>query len=92
MAASSRSSSVAQPSTADATLVTPRQVPKTSGPSSLSRTACAMLAASLFGMPFGDGQLVHVLLPVGLMLLMIAGLKALDAAPRSAIPVESEER
>jgi hypothetical protein len=43
-------------------------------------------------MLLGAGDIAHILLLVSLMLLMLAGLKARDAAVRSALAPESEKR
>jgi hypothetical protein len=43
-------------------------------------------------MLLGIGDLAHIFLLVSLMLLMLAGLKARDAATRSALATEPEKR
>jgi hypothetical protein len=58
----------------------------------LLAVALGLLTAWLLGLLSGAGELVHILLLVGLMLLMIVGLKARDAAMRSTVRSESDER
>ena len=56
----------------------------------LFEAAIVLLAIWLLGMVgvYRVGDLVHVVLLVGLMLLLLAMLKARDAAPASAEPAD----
>lgn len=94
MAASARSSSTVPPS---ANGITPPSV--TSGHTRRPTAPWLLFAAGLVGlvkwvvaMLLGVGDLAHIFLLVSLMLLMLAGLKARDAAARSALAPEPEKR
>jgi hypothetical protein len=60
----------------------------------LLKTALVLLAAWLLGLVglYNIGDLVHVLLLVGLMLLLLAFLRARDAAARRAVGKPTETR
>jgi hypothetical protein len=63
----------------------------TSGPRILVAAALVLLAAWGVALLAGVGGLAHVLLLVGLMLLLMGGLKARDEAMRSALSAKSAE-
>ena len=94
MAASPRTSSSAPPSAGG--LTEPSAGPE---PRRMQTAPRLLLAAGLVGlvkwavaMLLGAGDIAHILLLASLMLLMLAGLKARDAAVRSALAQESEKR
>jgi Flp pilus assembly protein TadB len=94
MAASPRTSSTVPPS---ANGITPPSV--TSGPTRRLTAPRLLFAAGLVGlikwvvaMLLGVGDIAHVFLLVSLMLLMLAVLKARDAAMRPTFGSESEKR
>jgi hypothetical protein len=60
----------------------------------LLKTALVLLAAWLLGLVglYNIGDLVHVLLLVSLMLLLLAFLRARDAAARRAVGEPTETR
>ena len=94
MAASPRASSAVPPSS---NAVSPSSVAseptgKASGPRMLAAAGLVLLVAWVVALLFGVGELAHVLLLVGLMLEMIAGLKARDATVRSALGHDPEKR
>ena len=93
MALPSRRSSAVQSSTGRVppTPVTPDPGARTSSPL-LAGAGFVLLILWLMAILFRLGELSHVLLLAGLMLLMMAALKARDAAARTALPPESEER
>ena len=60
----------------------------------LFKTALVLLVAWLLGVlgVYRLGELVHLLLLVGLMLLLLAFLKARDAAARRVVSGDSDKR
>lgn len=60
----------------------------------LFKTALVLLVAWLLGVlgVYRVGELVHLLLLVGLMMLLLAFLKARDAAARRVVGGSSEKR
>ena len=95
MAASPRPSSAVQSPAGDASLsssAAPEDARRTLTPRILLIVALVLLIAWPLAFTFGVGQLSHVLLLVGLMLLMMAGLTARDNAVRSAIASDSDKR
>ena len=90
MARSSRPASTIQPSANDVTSPSGSKSARgTSEPRVLLAAALLLLIAWLVAMWFPLGELKHVLLLTGLMLLLLAVLKAREAAMRSEPPVES---
>lgn len=94
MAASARTSSTVPPS---ANGITPPSA--TSGHTRSLSAPRLLFAAGLIGLIkwvvailLGVGDIAHILLLVSLMLLMLAGLKARDAAAPSALAPEPEKR
>ena len=94
MAASPHRSSTApsSPSRANSPSVGSEHTPKTSGVRLPLVTALVLLFAWGLALLLRAGELVHVLLLAGLMLLMIAWLKARDATMQSARSSPTDER
>ena len=57
----------------------------------LLAVALGLLLSWLLGLLSGAGELSHILLLLGLLLLMVAGLKSRDEAMRSAHAEQEEE-
>ena len=83
MAASPRNPSARRPVAEPVPpLVSPRRNPHSADGHVLLLAALAMLIAWALGMLFSVGELVHILLLVGLLLLLLALLQGRDAAGR----------
>ena len=93
MAASPRPSSTVPPTAAvTPSSAAPKRTRKASGPRLLFAAALVLLIKWLLAMLLGVGDTAHILLLPGLMLVMLAGLKARDAAMHPTLGSESEKR
>lgn len=92
MAGSNRSSAVPPPANGTSPFVESRPTRRLTAPLLLFAAGLIGLIKWVVAMLLGIGDLAHIFLLVSLMLLMLAGLKARDAATRSALATEPEKR